>query len=735
VISIGNDLIEIQFDEKNGAVRKIIDCSRDKILLENSLNEVFLLEYNEEEYEDTFETFRYEQEENGLKLQWRINAEVELTAAWKIDENSIVTESQVSNTAGQKICSVEYPLLDGLLNLRDVYGGKEADHRNYVAHSYATGFLIEEPFDHFKEGEGFRYMPYPESFSGASMQFFTYFCEGKAGLYFAAQDGEYYQKWLNFYKHNGKLRASQISGYEDIGAYKGIHVPWKFVITLTKGDGWYEAADIYKEWALQQTWCPKHKLKDRPYSQKSSWLLEEVGACTFGINACHDRSLWMERYSEDIKTPIFHVLGPDWSQVEQNYYNSLPGGYHDWFPTRFDKANLDMIHKKGDRFAPFEFDFLVAIDKDESDAICRSLQKWPQKPKSKDEYKFTMLCPVCDYTKELHVKRDRQVLRESNCDSMYYDISANNIIKTCMSDEHEHPVGAGRQMTQAYREIYARTRNELSEEKGHYVPLGTEMMNEVFLDCLDYYQARANAQPCSFLETGIFRNIIKQGKAQIIPMFQYVYSGYAPLRMDGWGKLAKEGGDLIYHTIAKTYLWNGLFEINSEYSEMEAVGEHTNSSEEHYCQFKHVAFPYDKSIADYLAKFASLRTGRYNKYLAYGEMKRPPRIETARVWRTYYQYNSSKHSMEQGDRGMILLDSVLAVKYSLDGYELMILANTTDFTQEVVWKDDSLNEERVYEVCLSWDSKASISQKMNGEEVRNIKLLPLQLMVIENKIM
>lgn len=62
------------------------------------------------------------------------------------------------------------------------------------------------------------------------------------------------------------------------------------------------------------------------------------------------------------------------------------------------------------------------------------------------------------------------------------------------------------------------------------------MMNEVFIDCLDYYQARANAQPCSFLETGIFRNIIKQGKAKLIPMFQYVYSGYAPLRMDGWVK-------------------------------------------------------------------------------------------------------------------------------------------------------------------------------------------------------
>jgi len=218
-------------------------------------------------------------------------------------------------------------------------------------------------------------------------------------------------------------------------------------------------------------------------------------------------------------------------------------------------------------------------------------------------------------------------------------------------------------------------------------------------------------------------------------MFQYVYSGYAPLRMDGWGKLAQEGGDLIYHTIAKTYLWGGLFEINSEYSEMEAIGESVNSSEEHYSQFKHVSFQYDKAIVNYLAKFASLRTGRYNEFIAYGEMKRPPKIETTKAWRTYYQYNSSKHSEEQGDRGTILQDSILTAKYFLDNRELMLLANTSDFMQEVNWKDDRLQEKKVYEVCVNYVTEASVMQKMTGEEIKNLKLLPLQLMVIENNIM
>ncbi|HBY71973.1 MAG TPA: hypothetical protein DEG06_07005 [Lachnospiraceae bacterium] len=734
MLSLCNDLWEVQFDKDNGAIRKIIDLVNKKTILDNLHNEVFRLECEEEKYMDSFHSFMYVEKEDGVKFQWNITSDITLIALWQMDGNSISVESYIENRSNQKLSSMEYPLLDGIGDFAAIYGGKNRkDFKNYVAHSYATGFLIEEPLDNFHEDEGFRYMPYPESFSGASMQFFTYYCENKVGLYFAAYDGQYHQKWLNFYKHNGKLRASQIYGYEDIGYGNGLKAPWKFVITLTSGDGWYEGCDLYKKWALQQTWCSGGKLKERGEDKKASWLCEEMGACTFGIDACHDRSLWLERYSEDIKSPIFHVLGPDWTKVEQNYKNSIPGGYNDWFPTRFLDKNLDVIRRHGDRFAPFEFDFLVATDKSDSDMICNSLQKWPQKPKSRDEYKFTMLCPICQYTQDLHVKRDVQVMRESGCDAMYYDISANNILKTCMSDRHGHPVGAGKIMTEAYRKIYFDTKQKLAEVKGQYVPLGTEMMNEVFLDCLDFYQARANAQPCSFLETGIFRDLIKQGKAQVIPMFQYVYSGYAPLRMDGWGKLTKEGGDLIYHTIAKTYLWGGLFEINSEYSAMEMVDEIENSAEEHYCDFDPVGFPYDKSIADYIAKFAALRTGRYNHYLAYGEMKRPPKLHIPKVWRTYYQYNSAKSSMEWGDRGKILLDSVVTARYGYEDSELILFANTTDLTQDIMWQDDILQEDREYDVCFDYSTKTSDTKKIIGKELRNLKLSPRQLFIVENK--
>jgi hypothetical protein len=258
------------------------------------------------------------------------------------------------------------------------------------------------------------------------------------------------------------------------------------------------------------------------------------------------------------------------------------------------------------------------------------------------------------------VKRDERVVAESDCDGMYYDISANNIIKTCMSEDHGHTVGAGAAMTNAYKRIYRETKTALSRQAGRYIPLGTEMINETLIDELDYYQARANAQPNSSLETWPIRPLIRKNAARIIPLFKYVYSQYAPLRCDGWGKLTAETGDLIYHSIAKTYLWGGLFEINLEYSEHEYIDGETNKGEEHFYHFERKGFDYQGNIARFIGDCALLRLGRYGKPLVYGEMLKTPEVQCRAVYRTYYMYNHGKQSEEQNDRGIILLDTVLA---------------------------------------------------------------------------
>ncbi len=232
-----------------------------------------------------------------------------------------------------------------------------------------------------------------------------------------------------------------------------------------------------------------------------------------------------------------------------------------------------------------------------------------------------------------------QVLREANVDAMYYDISANNLIKVCAAQTHTHTPGGGREITEGYRDIYADTGDALSREAGRPIPLGTEQMCEVFLDRLDFYQARAWAQPCSTLETWPLRGQMLSGQARMIPLFDMVYHEYGVVRMDGWGKLTDAIGGLFFDTVAKTYLWGGLYEVNHEYSPMEELDGVENPPEEHYFRFDPQHCAYSGGRAAYVGRFAAARLGRANPYWVYGRMLPAPAIDAPVRKLAWYHYN------------------------------------------------------------------------------------------------
>jgi hypothetical protein len=681
VIELKSGVLRAVFDKSTGVLLSFSDDAVN--YLENSLNIPFILERGGPEGEaglcsvfDSFSASPSSRPGEAL-FSWTLPGGLRVHSRPRLGEG-LSFRSSVENRGEGIVYSLEYPLIDGISR----FGGG----LHQLIHPWAAGIEIDDPLENFEDDNGgnggLRYMPYPESFSGASMQFFAYYMKGGPGLYFAAPDGRGRQKWLNFYKQGERLRASQIYGYEDVGRGKGLEQDWDFEMVPIREGRWENCAGMYRSWALRQNWCEKGKLAERGEGEAAKWLTGETAAASFGIDASHDRSPWIKRYRRDIGGPLFHILGPDWSRVGQNFYNSLPGGYDDWFPVRFNRENIECIRRQGDHFAPFEFDFLSAVDKTDAELIKKNLQVWPDHPKSVDKYTFNMLCPLTEYARKLHVKRDERLVEESGCDALYYDISANNIIKTCMSGDHGHPRGAGAEMTGAYRRIYRETKEAMAAKKGAYVPIGTEMINETLIGEVDYYQARANAQPNSALEFWPLRKLIRQNRARPIPLFKYVYSEYAPLRCDGWGKFTVETGDIIYHSIAKTYLWGGIFEINLEYSEMEWIDGKTGKGEEHFYHFLPQGFDYDEGPAKFTGKCARLRLGPYGAPLIYGEMLKSPEIRCRKIYRTYYMYNHGIKSGEQGDRGIILLDTVLGQAYRFNGKEVLYAANTSLFPEE-----------------------------------------------------
>ena len=661
-MNLENQRIRLTADEATGTITGLLDKEKNReYIAGGNTAQPFRVAYTDEMQSVPF-VFSAEKAENALSFSWRMTGAV-MKAEIVLFEDGVSFRASLQNDADSFVRAFEYPILSSLTD----YGAN-----GYLAHSYATGVLMRDPLSFVEETGGLRYAPYPESFSGASMQFFTYYEEGKGGLYFVALDGEAHQKWLNVYKENGGLAVSHMTGFENAAPGASITMTYDFEIRLTSGNGWQEAAKLYKAWAMRQPWCALGTAKER--RGRADWLREDAGYCTFGVNAGHDRTSWLRRYRRDIGTPGFHVLGPDWTNTPQTFGWGVPGDMCDWVPTKFNEDNLKAIRENGDYFAPFEFDFLVALDKSNPETLRPHLQQFPKPPFSHDGYKFSMLCPCDGFTKEFHRKRDVTVLREAGVDAMYYDISANNLIKICLDETHGHRPGGGKEIADGYAEVYRDTSEALANEAGKQIPLGTEMMNEIYLPYIDFYQARAWGQPCSTLETWPFRKQMYSGQMRMIPLFDYVYHEYGAVRMDGWGKLVEEIGSIFFHTAAKVYLWGGLYEINHEYSPMEELDGKENDGQEHYFHFDPQHCAYTPERAAYVGGFARLRLGAGNPYLSYGRMADPPKMDIPEATYDWYHYNHGQKDSSYKAKGSYKAESVVVSAFTDDegGYALFM---------------------------------------------------------------
>jgi hypothetical protein len=731
MIQLENKRLRLMIDEKSGNICGLYDKDRQRDYVRGALpTESFRLELGSGETAQ-YARFSYRlddsnAEETKVVLQWEVKTGLTVTGTVIVsaDAEDLRFYSEVSNETEETVVGVEYPIIG------NVQAITEDGVDDYVAHSFATGVLVRNPVKNFEAGGvGFRHMPYPESFSGASMQFFTFYGENQGGLYFAAYDGECYSKWLNFHKNtNGLLEASFFHAAEDMRPSKGMTVGYPIVVRAMEGEGWYEAADLYKQWATQQFWCARGALSEVQENDRARWLDEEMSVCTFGINGMFDRSAWFDAYHEYIETPMFHILGPDWVHTKQNFYNGVPGGMEDWFPTRFHPSNIEAMKSYGDKYAPFEFDYLYNINGADGEQGRKALQKFPegQSLRSIDKYKFSLVCPAEPYIQEFHVRRDERLQEEADVDSIYYDISANNILKVCLDDSHGHPVGAGREITRAYRKNYMDTKSAMIEKAGRYIPMGTEMMNEVFLDVLDYYQARAGGRPAAPLEVYPFRDLLPSGDAQLIPMFTYVYNEYGALRMDGWGKLAEEIGSLFYFTAARTYLWGGLYELNCEYSPMEAIDGQENSPEEHYYIFEPRGYPLSPERAWYVGMLAKVRVGPGNKYLAYGKMLRPLPFQRDQATFDWFHYNCDKNFKEYNESGTYEADSVVHSAWQYRDESVgFFFANVTEEEVNVTVDVDMWKYElpaKHYEVRHIHDENPTSLFSIGHDEVRSVEL-------------
>jgi len=680
----------------------------------------------------------------AVMIRWTLERGLALTARLRLDAASgeLCCAVTLENPQGLPLAAVAYPYIAGIGRLGDA---PEADE---LTHPYATGFLVRDPLDHLPPvaSETAGQQPvvlglYPEGFSGSTMQFMAYSAVGRGGFYAAAEDSGGREKWLNFYRHpDGDLRLAVWHAPTDYAERGEITPEYQTVLAALDGGAWYDAAERYKEWALAQPWVAQGPLWSR--DDRCRWLLEDVGLCTFGVNPRYDRAPWLAEIDRIAGTPALHLLGPNWPRVGSDYQNNHPGGLADWFPARFHQENLALIRRNHDYLVPFEFDLLFgrgegAADKAAGDA---ALQVVPQPTLSRDAYTFPFLCPTTPFMRDLHVARDRTLVEDYHVDGVYYDISVNNVRHMCLSDAHGHAPGDASALTAAYRAVFAATAEAMrAAAGGASIPQGTEMINEQMLPVVAFYQARAEASPAAPFEAGPFRELIKQGVAEKIPLFAYVYHEYGPVRLDGWAKLSREQGDFVYVVLGRVFVQGGLIELNYEFSALEDLGEERDTAAEHYYPFDDRRYTIDPTLAGFVGRLARARVGRANRYLAYGVMLRPAPLMVHgahEVELDYFLYNCGGTHSEYADRGTMRAQAVLqaAWRYREESVAWLLLNIAPD--ERAIRLE--LNRPAIAGSAEMWsltlyqdDTRADALGLLNGPRTIDLTLPPRRPVLIE----
>lgn len=624
---------------------------------------------------DTFIDFVAAPLANGMRLTWTLPHDITLTSDVIARGEEITFTVSALNQGQTLIDRIEYPIIGGIGRIGEA--GQDE-----LVHTHATGMLFHDPLDLFDEDpenhRRLRLSPYPEGFSGSTMQFMAYYGRGKGGFYLGTEDGRKDLKWFNFYKQDDSLHASIMHRPPLLEEGRSYNVLYPVVLAALEQGSWYEAADRYRTWAWDQSWAQP--------APRSKWLMEEVGICTFGINARYDRAAWIDGIDKMAGTPVFHILGPNWATWGHDYHNNLPRGKADWFPATFHAENMRVIRENGDYWAPFEFDLLAHHNPAYPDPIVESwmMQNDPERGLTNPGLApFQFMCPGTDYWHDFHVERDERLVQEYGANALYYDISVSNLLLQCLAHNHNHLPGSGSTLADLFTTMYRDTSAAMTRAAGVYTPFGTEVISEIFVNTFDYYQARAEAGPYAPFEVQAFRDWLIAGSAEKIPLFKYVFQERSPLRLDGWARPAVEVGDLFYWTAAQVLLNGGLLELNYEFAQLEDRDGRGEDPAEHYYTYQDRHFTLDSDKMAFVGEVARARVGAANPFLACGRMLPAPRVDAAPVALDYKTVNVSYSDPIHDDEGSMQVTSVLASAWQLGDRVVYLAANLLADAQTV----------------------------------------------------
>ncbi len=396
------------------------------------------------------------------------------------------------------------------------------------------GVLIENPATNWPETRLLSW-----EFPGLQSVQFCAYQDRATGVYLASMDTEGYDRSLTVEKQKGALLLYQEYRLPEEAAAKWSG-PYETALGGAAG-AWQDTADIYKQWAVRQSWCAKTLVQrtDIPDYWKAGPCIHTCEVRTYDTNRLCSGSYYplltdhLRSLRERIGGPVVPML-PGW----ENHRRWTAGEYFPIFDEERAKPVLAQLNGEG--FRPFVFlsglyytfqnegrnggdvrgweryaDSLVIASETGKPKIQVLNEMTPGKGDVWRRHSY-VFCPAAPGTRAFFRSVvDR--LHALGIDIVQIDQTVSGAGVACYSTEHGHPPGPGLYQAQAFRALLSDMR-QYGKSLSPSFMLAHEELHEELIPYLDAFHTREHR------ERWWYRNV---PGARGIPLFTYLYHEYA----------------------------------------------------------------------------------------------------------------------------------------------------------------------------------------------------------------
>ena len=450
------------------------------------------------------------------------------------------------------------------------------------------------------------------------MQFYGYYTEGKGGFYWQTKDGGNTVKDFVFKNDGGSLQA-EIGHYVSDMSRAAAQFDYDIVLTNLYEGNWYEAAERYKAWAVEQPWVKYHgRNSEREDLNKD--VYENSVLANFIAPAKKDQADYAlalyEKIRENITTPGSKILTVP-------FYYSIPqevgpdDDINAYFETWKDEAFYEALAENGEPIAQFEY---TDLQKESKMTALPSWITYNRVKKEHGEYwnimfaeNWQYLCGGSERWVNLVTDRQREQFEKMGMQGIYNDLGVCAVHPLqCFDTSHDHgwEVNVLDDYLALLEKSYNISREYTVDASGNNGFTGQEMITENAIPFVDVYQARANAGEMSGMEHDEIMRLVQNDVAEKIPLFEYVYHEYSGVRMDGFTLPVSSVGVPYYYTMAYTALNGGIPEFNYECYDHSAFAE--------------LVGQLDTDMIRFIDTLGKARVDYAKNFLVYGSMARSP---------------------------------------------------------------------------------------------------------------